>query len=371
MNEGLPLTVSALRSFSGRAKSSTISMGLGKPYEDMPKELRSLAADLLRNPQLALDYSENAGFTAVRSLLEEHYELPTGSTILTHGAQEALFAALLTLLNPGDEVLIPNPGFLAYGPMIKSLRGVPVEYHLEQGKLGFEYSIAEIRRRVTKRTKVILLNAPGNPTASWVSSHFVRDLAAEFSKLLMFSGEVYGELGFDEPYIPFTRYSPNIVTVNAFSKSHALTGWRIGWLGCSDRKVLSRLLVAHQYIATCASAPAQHLVGALLADEALFAAIRDRYTAGYLRRRDVLLRALGAAGELVAAPRGGFYLFLPIPKRYKSSLKFSEALLAEKDVLVTPGEFFGSLGKRHVRISYATSLENCRKAGAAIASYYS
>jgi aspartate aminotransferase len=370
MNEGLPKQVSLLRAFSARAKSSTISLALGKPYEDMPKELRALAADILRNQHLPLDYSENAGFSAVRALLEEHYEFPTGTSILTHGAQEALFAAFLTLLNPDDEVLVPNPGFLAYAPIVSSLHGKAVEYRLEKEGSNFVYSLAEIRSKVTRRTRAILINAPGNPTASTVDAHFIRELAAEFPKLTILSDEVYGELSFDEPYIPLARYAPNIVSVNAFSKSHALTGWRIGWIACTDRKLLSRILVAHQYIATCASAPAQHLIGALLAHPRLFTEIRDRYAAGYLRRRDVFLKSLGDAGKAVEPPRGGFYVFLPIPKKYKSSLAFGEALLAEKDVLVTPGEFFGSLGKRHVRISYATSLENCRRAGAAIASYY-
>ncbi|RYZ93781.1 MAG: pyridoxal phosphate-dependent aminotransferase, partial [Proteobacteria bacterium] len=323
----------------------------------MPRSLRELASDILQNPQLPMDYSENAGFAGVRALLEAHYELPAGST-------------LLTLLNPGDEVLIPNPGFLAYGPMVASLHGKPVEYRLAKVGAGFAYEIAEIRKKVTKKTKAIFLNAPANPTSSGVSAYFVRELAAEFPKLKIISDEVYGELSYGEPYIPFARYAPNIVSVNAFSKSHALTGWRIGWLGCTDHAFTSRVLVAHQYIATCAGALAQHLVGALLAQPTLFAEIRDSYAAAYLRRRDTIFRALGIAAASVERPGGGFYLFLPIPKRFSTSLEFGETLLREKNVLVTPGEFFGSLGKRHVRISYATSLENCRKAGAAIRTFY-
>ncbi|RZA06416.1 MAG: pyridoxal phosphate-dependent aminotransferase [Proteobacteria bacterium] len=370
VNQGLPDKVSALRAFSSRAGARTISLSLGKPFEDMPKSLRELAADILQNPQLPMDYSENAGFSGVRALLENHYELPSGSTLLMHGAQEAIFAVLLTLLNPGDEVLVPNPGFLAYAPMVRSLHGKPVEYRLAKAGAGFAYELERIRAKVTKKTKAIFLNAPANPTGSVVSAHFVRELAAEFPKLKIISDEVYGELSYEEPYIPFARYAPNIVSANAFSKSHALTGWRIGWLGCTDRAFVARILVAHQYIATCANAPAQHLVGALLAQAPLFAAIRDHYAAAYLRRRDTIFRALGAAAEKLDRPAGGFYLFLPIPNRFSSSLEFGETLLAEKDVLVTPGEFFGSLGKRHVRISYATSLENCRKAGEAIRSYY-
>ena len=370
MNKGLPTSISKLRAFSSRAKAGTISLALGKPHEDMPPELRELAASLFKNSDLKMDYSENAGFLAVRSLLEQHYELPEGSTILTHGAQEALFAVLLTLLNPGDEVLIPNPGFLAYGPMVSSLQGKPVEYRLKKAGAGFAYDLAAIRAKVTKKTKAIFLNAPANPSGTMVSADFVRELAEEFPKITVLSDEVYGELHYGEPYVPFARYAPNVVSVNAFSKSHALTGWRIGWLGCTDPKLLSRILVAHQYLSTCASAPAQHLVGALLAVPELFSAVRDRYCAEYLQRRDVVMKALGKAADRVERPEGGFYLFLPIPKKFSSSLAFGERLLGEKNVLVTPGEFFGSAGKRHVRVSYAASLENLRKAGAAIMSYY-
>ncbi|RYZ97189.1 MAG: pyridoxal phosphate-dependent aminotransferase, partial [Proteobacteria bacterium] len=243
MNEGLPNKVSALRAFSSRAKAGTISLSLGKPFEDMPLSLRELAADILQDPRLPMDYSENAGFSGVRALLEDHYELPSGTTLLMHGTQEAIFAVLLTLLNPGDEVLVPNPGFLAYAPMVASLHAKPVEYRLAKEGAGFVYDIAKIRAKVTKKTKAIFLNAPANPTGSVVSAHFVRELAAEFPRLKIISDEVYGELSYGEPYIPFAAYAPNIVSVNAFSKSHALTGWRIGWLACTDRAFIARVLV--------------------------------------------------------------------------------------------------------------------------------
>lgn len=369
MNKGLPQGISSLRAFSARAKPGALHMGLGKPHEDMPPELRKLAAELMQNKELRMDYSENAGFLPVRRLLEAHYELPENSSILTHGAEEGLFAAFLALLNPGDEVLVPNPGFLAYAPMVRSLRGKAKEYRLKKMPGGFEYDLAAIRKGINKNTKVIVLNAPANPTGSLIHVDFVRELAEEFPKITVLSDEVYAELDFQTPYVPFARYAPNVISVNAFSKSHALTGWRIGWAACSDPKLTNRLLVAHQYIATCASAPAQHLLGALLAKPKLFSAIRDRYCFEYLERRDALLKALGPATEGVDAPRAGFYHFLPIPKDFGSSLEFGEALL-EKNLVVTPGEFFGSAGKGHVRLSFATSLDNCRAAGKILHSFY-
>lgn len=373
MNKFLPKEISSLRSFSQRAKVDTIHLGLGKPFEDMPKALRDLAREVLANLSLKMDYSENAGFLPVRALLESHYKLPSESTLLTHGAQEGIFASLFATLNPRDEVLLPNPGFVGYAPIAKGLSAKVTFYSLEQTKAGFRYSLNLIEKKVTKKTKVILINAPANPTGTTVNAEFVKELADRFPKIKILSDEVYGELHFQDPYIPFCRYAKNIISVNAFSKSHALTGWRIGWVGCEDKSVLQRILVAHQYISTCASVPAQHLIGALLSDSysGLFDQIRDSYLTAYLIRRDEFFRGLDSdLRDQIEIPEAGFYAFLPIPKKYSSSLAFAEKLLEKKNVLVTPGEFFGSLGKRYVRVSYSTSLENLKIASKRIQEMY-
>lgn len=367
MNKNLPAGISPLRSFSSLAKPTTINFGLGKPHEDMPKELRSLASDLLLSP-LRMDYSDNAGLPEVRRLLEEHYHLPTASSLLTHGAQEGIYATLTALLNVGDEVLVPDPGFLAYAPIIKTIGAKPFFYSLARTADGFQYSLTEIRKKVTRKTKVVLINSPANPTGSIAGPEFLRELAQSLKNQFIVSDEVYGELHFSDPYIPFARYEKNVVSINSFSKSHALTGWRIGWVACQNEKLRNKILVAHQYLSTCASVPAQHLVGALLANPALFERIRDRYCADYLLRRDELFRNLGAITADV--PPAGFYAFLPIPKKFKDSLSFAEFALKKKDVMVIPGEFFGRLGKRHVRLSYGTSLENIRKGANLLAQCY-
>jgi aspartate/methionine/tyrosine aminotransferase len=372
MNKGLPAKISALRAFNGLAGANTINLGLGKPYQDMPQELRRLAGSLLQKNELRQDYTENAGLKSARSKLEAAYGLPAESTILTHGAQEALYAALCALLNPGDEVLLPNPGFLAYGPMVSMMHGRPRFYALKKRGAEFFYDLDSILRGVGRRTKAVLLNAPGNPTGSTVTEDFVRDLAAALKKkkVILLSDEVYAELAYEGDYRPYCLLGKNIVSINAFSKSHALTGWRIGWLGCADPKLRNRLLVAHQYLSTCASVPAQHLVHALLSDEALFRGIRDGFRTEYLRKRDVLRQALGGAASQAALPGAGFYFFLQIPAGFKSSLAFAHKLLEKDDVLVIPGEFFGSAGKKFVRVSFSPPEEKLVAAGKAIAAYY-
>ena len=374
MNKFLPQEISKLRAFSQKANTDTIHMGLGKPFEDMPVLLRNLAKEILENRSLKMDYTENGGLLPVRTLLESHYRLRPGSLLLSHGAQEGIFASLFALLNAGDEVLLPNPGFVGYAPIVQGLGAKAVFYPLASSKTGFEYSIDLIEKKVSRKTKVILINAPANPTGTTATAEFVLELAKRFPKLKILSDEVYGELHFLDPYIPFCRYAKNIISINAFSKSHALTGWRIGWVGCEDTKIMQKILVAHQYIATCASVPAQHLIGALLSDQhpGLFDQIRDAYCAAYLVRRDEFFRGLDPElRNRTAVPEAGFYAFLPIPKKFSSSLKFAEKLLEKKNVLVTPGEFFGSLGKRYVRISYATSIENIKLACERIHDLYS
>jgi aspartate/methionine/tyrosine aminotransferase len=367
-NLDIPHEISALRRFSALATPKCINLGLGKPFEDMPNSLRTLASQVIKNKNLAMDYSDNAGIVSVRTLLEQRYELPSGSTILTHGAQEALFAALMAILNPGDEVLCPDPGFVAYETMAQVLHAKAKTYLLQRHQNGaFSYCLEQISKKVTKKTKVIILNAPGNPTASVVSKKFVKQLANQFPHITILSDEVYAELSFTQPYIPFAVAAKNIVSINAFSKSHALTGWRLGWLCAADRSLYNRILVAHQYVATCASVPAQHLLGAMLRHPTIFDSLKLQYRQAYLLRRDTFFNAFKTS---VPKPEAGFFAFLPIPKTQSSSLGFAKKLLKEKNILVIPGEFFGKQGQRFVRVSYANSIEQLKLAGKKLATYY-
>lgn len=372
MNKGLPNKISQLRSFSAQAREGTLNLGLGKPYEDMPDPLRELAATMLINKNFRQDYSENAGFAGVRGLLEEHYHLPKGCTILTHGSQEGIYSVLATLLNPGDEVLIPNPGFVAYEPMVRMNQGKTKAYPLKKIGTSFEYDLDLILKSLSPKTKIVILNSPANPSGSLVHHSAVSALAKVLKKrgIFIVSDEVYAELDYSEPYVPLCLYGPNIISVNSFSKSHALTGWRIGWAACTDPKVMAKILVAHQYISTCASVPAQHLIRLLLSDNFLFESIRDQYCADYLLKRDIFFKALGKAAESFTRPQAGFYAFLPIPKKFSSSLKFASSLLAQKNILVIPGEFFGSAGKKFVRVSYSAKNESLKVAGETISKYY-
>lgn len=364
-NLGLPTGISPLRAFNSQANANTINLGLGKPWEDMPPELRELVPRILKE---RLDYTENAGLLQVRRKLELHYGLSESSAVLTHGAQEAIFAALLALLNRGDEVLIPDPGFLAYAPMVRMLGGKDKFYALARKKNSFHFDPEAILKAITKKTKVVILNAPGNPVATLRGDLCIFLKAMEKKGIFVISDEVYGELVYEGVYAPLAQESKQVVSINAFSKSHALTGWRIGWVAARNPDLYKRLLVAHQYISTCASVPAQRLVGELLEDRNLFRSIIARYRSEYKAKRDLLFHELGNT-ELVR-PEAGFYAFLPIPKTFSSSLAFAKALLAKKDVLVIPGEFFGKNGKRFVRVSFAVPDDWIKQAAAALKSFF-
>ncbi|MCO5143414.1 MAG: pyridoxal phosphate-dependent aminotransferase [Oligoflexia bacterium] len=368
MNRNLPTNISPLRAFSAMAKPTTIDLCLGKPYEDMPAELRHIVPELFANTKYRMDYSENAGFAFVRDAFEKHYGLPKNSLILTHGAQEALYIALLSNLNPGDEVLIPNPGFLAYAPMVKMVGAKPSFYFLKKVNENFHYDLELITKKITKKTKVILLNSPSNPTGSELSSTLLKEIIKKFPKIKILSDEVYAELDYEKLYEPLAKKNSSIISVNSLSKSHALTGWRIGWVVSTDPKIYKTLLVAHQYVSTCASVPSQHLANALLSNS--FEKIRDHYKNEYQLRRDIFFQALGKLSEKIEKPKAGFYAFLPIPKKYSTSLEFAKALLNKNDILVVPGEFFGTAGKKHIRISYSANVELLRKAGELISKWY-
>jgi aspartate/methionine/tyrosine aminotransferase len=364
-NLTLPAGISPLRAFNSLASPQTINLGLGKPWEDMPAELRELVPRILKE---RLDYTENAGLLSVRRKVETHYGLGEATAILTHGAQEGIFASLLALLNPGDEVLIPDPGFLAYGPMVKMLGGKEKLYTLDRTQNSFSLNPDAILRLVGKKTKAVILNAPGNPVATPRPDLCVLLRALEKRGVYVLSDEVYGELAYDGAYGPLAQESKQVVSLNAFSKSHALTGWRIGWMATQNPDLFKRLLVAHQYISTCASVPAQRLVGELLDDRALFRSICERYRKEYKAKRDLLFSELGNAFGDLQLPEAGFYAFLPIPKKFSSSLSFAKKLLSEQDVLVIPGQFFGKQGHRFIRLSFAVPDEWIKRAAIALKS---
>lgn len=370
-NLGLPAGISMLRSLNSLAKASTLNLGLGKPERDMPDEIRDLAQKSLLAHRM--DYTENAGDLGIRSKLANQLSVSDGKClILTHGAQEALMAALIALLNRGDEVLIPDPGFLSYAPMIKMLGAKPVVYRLRKSSKGFEHGLRLITSKITSRTRAILLSSPGNPTGCDLPETLVADLLKFINrkKIVILSDEVYGMLHFTKPYLPLSSLDERVISLNSFSKSHALTGWRIGFLACENASLLQSALVAHQYLVTCASVPSQHLLGELLLTRH-FTKIPENYRSLYQAKLDLFRHSSSPALRAKTPPAcGGFYLFPELPQK-ENSLQFCKRMLETKDLLLIPGSAFGKQGEGSVRLSLALPDNYIKKAATILSKQYS
>lgn len=371
-NKGLPQGISVLRQLNSQAGPQTINLGLGKPFIDMPPRLRQLAIETLSNNSLKFDYTDNAGIPELRSLLAARYGLPDGSLFITHGAQEGLAAAALAVLNPGDEVLIPDPSFLAYDKMSTIMHASVRYFALKEVGHNFEYDISEIKKNITAKTRILFLCSPNNPNGAFFPERDLKELAllAEKQNFIILMDEVYGELSFHKEYRPAALLSPSIVSINSLSKSHALTGWRLGWLACQDKDFLNKCIVAHQYLLTSSSTPAQQLILAMLKKGELFKQVRDAFNKAYLNKRNLFFENAPKIRHLINAPEGSFYLFPPVPMEYEAAEDFCAKLLKEDNVLVVPGSVFGKLGKKHYRISYAADDEQLKRAAQIINSKY-
>jgi aspartate aminotransferase len=370
-NKNLPEGISLLRQLNARANFSTLNLGLGKPEEDMPNVLRAMAEDAVR--AFKLDYTENAGDLGVRSALSTKLALTSGKAlVLTHGAQEGLMAALMAILNKGDEVLVPDPGFLAYATMVKIQGGKAVPYALPKKNGAFQHDLKEISKKMSSRTRAIIISAPGNPTGCDLADEVFSELLklAERKKILILSDEVYGMLHFKKPYVPLARGHDQVISISSFSKSHALTGWRIGFLACENESLLQSCLIAHQYIATCASVPSQRFLGKLLASP-LYHQVANDYRVHYQKKLEWFRSS--SSPELCAKTPdacGSFYLFPELPKRGENSLKFCETLLQKENVLAIPGSIFGKKGEGSIRLSLALPDAEVKKAAIILSKYY-
>jgi aminotransferase len=365
-NPLIPTELSALRRLNARARAETINLGLGQPAVDMHPRLRELAPAALAKHKLG--YTPNAGLPALRDKVASRYGLDPATLLITHGAQEGLMATLLALLTKGDEVLLPDPGFLAYETMVKIAGGKARFYSLKH-EGSFCYSAKEILRSVTKRTRAVLICSPNNPTGTMIApaerALLLRELAKK--KVFLISDDVYAELAFSSPYRPVSAESPYGITVSSWSKSLALTGWRIGFVHSTHPAFSRKALAAHQYLTTCASAPAQALLLEALTEPGLY----DHVLAGFRDEYEAKLRRLLAflpEKHRPELPGGGFYLFLKLPSR--SDTRAVDLLLVEKNLLVVPGSYFGREGKGWARVSVAAPNEALDRAGAILAALW-
>lgn len=363
------LKPSGIRKFFDLAASmeGVISLGVGEP--DFVTSWNVREACILSLEQGFTSYTANAGLLELRQeisrYLHEKFDVSyrhEDEIIVTVGASQALDIALRAIVNPLDEVLIPEPCFVSYAPLVSLAGGVPVPLHTradDQFKLRPEL----IEEALTERTKALLLCSPSNPTGAVLSKHELQLIAgqAELHDLVVLADEIYAELTYDEAYTSFPSLSgmrERTILISGFSKGFAMTGWRLGFIA-APAELSGAMLKIHQYAMMCAPTMAQY--GAI---EALKNGMQDveQMKKSYRRRRNFFVETLNEIGLSCHLPGGAFYAFPSIKETGLSSEEFAEKLLIEQKVAVVPGNVFGESGEGFVRCSYASSLEQLQEA---------
>jgi aspartate/methionine/tyrosine aminotransferase len=342
-----------------------IHLEIGEPDFPTPSIIKEEAQKALREGYT--HYTHNAGLIELRQAIADYYkstqsvEISPEEVIVTVGGTEALFLSILTTTDIRDEILIPDPGYPPYLSMVRMAGAVPTFYNLEEEK-SFLPNINEIESKVSERTKAIVINTPNNPTGAVYPKYALKDLAklASDHGLVLISDEVYDRIIFDEvehySMLRFDDPADGTIVVNSFSKTFAMTGWRIGFALCKDVELIRNMVKLQESVVACAPAMVQRaaIVPLLHVQEIIEDMVKE-----YCDRRDLLVKLLSDIEDVsFALPRGTFYLLLNVSKYAKDSYDFAERLLTAKRVGVAPGRAFGEQGEGYIRISFANSKEN-------------
>jgi len=350
-----------------------ISLGVGEPDFVTPWQIRE--AGIYSLEEGFTSYTSNKGLYKLRlgisRYLKNRYGLdysPEDEILITVGVSEGLDLALRAIINTGDKILIPTPGYVSYGPVTELAGGIPV--YMDTREQGFKLTPGILEKYIDKKTKGIILNYPANPTGI----SYTRKELNEFNKVLLkhrllcISDEIYGDLTYDFSHTPFATLSgakDSTVYLNGFSKSYAMTGWRVGF-ACGPKEIIAAMTKIHQYTIMCVPITSQ-----MAACEALQTG-RDsveEMKREYKRRRELMVDGLNSSGLICEEPEGAFYVFPCIKKTGFSDMEFARKLLKEEKVAVVPGSAFGRNFDDYLRISYASSYENLKEALARIKNF--
>jgi aminotransferase len=340
-----------------------ISLTIGEPDFTTPEPITRAAIASLEAGET--HYTANGGMVELREAIVAdlearygiHYE-PRTELIITVGASEAVDAALRAICDPGDEVIYHEPSFVAYAPCITLAGGVPVAIATGD-ETDFRITAAQLEAAITSRTKAVFLGYPNNPTGAVLDRAELEQIAAvvERHDLLVISDEIYERLVYGgHEHVPFSALPgmrERTVLIGGFSKSYAMTGWRIGWVA-APAELMVGIAKVHQYGIMCAPTVAQFAaLEALRIGEPFVLEMQAEYD----RRRQLMTRRLNQIGLLCFEPRGAFYCFPNIARTGMDDETFAQELLREERVAVVPGTAFGPSGADHVRVCYATSYE--------------
>lgn len=321
-----------------------VNLSIGQPDFDVPAPIRDACVEAIEHGRNG--YAPTQGLPALREKLKSEvdaeYHHADRDLFVTSGTSGGLVLAIWSLVNPGDEVIVFDPYFVMYEPLIKLVGGTPI---LIDTYPHFHMDVDRVRQAITPRTKMILFNSPANPTGVVASEQETRELAelAHRHNIVLVSDEIYRTFCYDQPFISPARFNEHTLVIDGFSKSHAMTGWRLGFVH-GPTKIIQTMIKLQQYTFVCAPQPAQW-AGVAARDVPM-----DSYVATYRAKRDRMIAGLSDLYE-IEHPGGAFYIFPKVPSGTASDF-VTRAI--EHELLIIPGKIF-SLRDTHFRISYAAS----------------
>ena len=360
---------SGIRKFFDIAEEMTdvISLGVGEPDFDTPWHIRDEGIYSLERGRTA--YTSNAGLKELKieiaKYLERRFQVSydhNTEMMVTVGGSEAIDMAMRAMLDPGDEVLIPQPSYVSYVPCATLANGIPVIINLKEEN-EFRLTAEELEAAITPKTKLLVLPFPNNPTGAIMERKDLEAIAEVVKKhdLYVLSDEIYAELSYLEDHVTIASLSgmkERTVLINGFSKAYSMTGWRLGY-ACAPKIILEQMLKIHQYAIMCAPSTSQYAaVEAVRNGDQDVAAMREEYDG----RRRYLMHRFQEMGLQCFEPYGAFYAFPSIQEFGITSDEFATRFLKEKKVVVVPGTAFGECGEGFLRISYAYSLDKLKVA---------
>lgn len=356
------IQISGIRQFFNLVAKypDAIQLTIGQPDFPTPTHIKEAAQRAIKENRTG--YTKNAGIDEVCEAavhyVQSKYDLeydPKSEVITTIGASQAIDIAFRTILEPGSEVIMPVPVYPAYEPIIKMCGATPV--YIDTRHTNFKITKQQIEEKITDKTRCVLLPYPSNPTGCILTENELKEISdlLEDKDIFVISDEIYSELVYGQTHTSIASF-PNMrkktIVINGLSKSHSMTGWRIGFV-FADASITKHMLKVHQYNVSCASSISQYA-----ALEALTVGIDDasQMRNEYEKRRDYVYKRLTALGIEIVKPAGAFYLFPSIKKFGMSSYEFAHKLLEDGGVACVPGTAFSNYGEGYLRLSYAYSM---------------
>lgn len=343
------IEISGIRKIFEAAGPDSINLGLGQPDFDTPQHIKDAAIRAIQEGKTG--YTTNNGIPELRAAISKKFRTENGikyhpdQLIITAGASEALHIVMQALLNPGDRVLCPDPGFVSYASLATLAGGKPVSVPLT-ATLHID---VEQAKELMDKAKIVVLNSPGNPTGAVESEESIKALVqyASDKGVTVVSDEVYEHFVYGKRHYSAAQFGENVITINATSKTYAMTGWRLGYLAASP-EIVGQCLKVHQYCQACATSISQYAaVAAYEGDQSAVKVMRDEYQA----RRDLICDGLFMMGFDFPRPEGAFYIFVPMKPALTQKIISS-------GVIAVPGTAFGVNAPGYTRFSYATSRQN-------------